>query len=95
MLNELLGINIYTLRKLNKTGLTEAPADGKQYVRKDGAWFEVVAGGAFSGDMDDIPDGLVYVKTENNFTDQEKTKLNGLENSNGLTKAQALGVALL
>lgn len=32
-----------------------------------------------SGDMDDIPDGTTYVKTENNFTDAEQTKLSGIE----------------
>jgi len=78
---------------LSKT--SEAPADGKQYARKDGAWVEVVAGGAFSGTMDDIPDGTTYVKTENNYTDAEKTKLSGLENSSGLTSAQALAIGLL
>ncbi|GJQ44059.1 MAG: hypothetical protein JETCAE03_35570 [Ignavibacteriaceae bacterium] len=37
-----------------------------------------VAGGSFSGDMDDIPDGTIYVKTENNYTDAEKSKLSGI-----------------
>lgn len=32
----------------------------------------------FSGDMDDIDDGATYVKTENNFTDTLKTKLDGI-----------------
>lgn len=78
---------------LNKP--SEAPVDGKQYARKDGAWVEVVAGGSFSGTLDDITDGLTYVKTENNYTDEEKEKLGNLSESGGLTKAQALGVSLL
>jgi hypothetical protein len=43
-------------------------------------------GGSFSGTMDDIPNGATYVKTENNFTDAEKTKL-GLIGSTILTLA--------
>jgi len=31
--------------------LSEAPADGKQYVRKDGIWVEVVMGGTHRGVM--------------------------------------------
>lgn len=34
--------------------------------------------GEFSGTMDDIPNGVTYVKTENNYTDTEKTKLSGI-----------------
>ena len=43
-------------------------------------------GGSFEGDMDDIDDGATYVKTENNYTDEEKTKLDGL--TGGLTQGQ-------
>jgi len=43
-------------------------------------------GGSFDGTMDDIPNGTTYVKTENNFTDDEKTKL-GLIGSTILTLA--------
>lgn len=50
-------------------------------------------GGEFTGTMDDIADGATYVKTENNFTDDEKTKLSGL--TGGLTSAQALAIGLL
>lgn len=50
-------------------------------------------GSSFTGDMDDIDDGAIYVKTENNFTDGEKTKLSGL--TGGLTSAQALAIGLL
>lgn len=32
------------------------------------------------GTMDDIPNGVTYVKTENNFSDTDKTKLDSLEN---------------
>jgi hypothetical protein len=31
-----------------------------------------------SGDMDDIPDGTTYVKTENNYTDADASKLSGI-----------------
>lgn len=48
---------------------SEAPADGKQYARKDGGWVEVIAGGSFAGTMDDITDGATYVKTHNDLTD--------------------------
>ena len=34
--------------------------------------------GDFSGDMDDINNGSTYVKTENDFTDVLKTKLDGI-----------------
>lgn len=37
--------------------------------------------GVFSGDMDDISDGANYVKTENNYTDTEKSKLTNIENN--------------
>jgi hypothetical protein len=33
----------------------------------------------FTGTMDDIPDGIVYVKTENNYTDADLTKLLGIQ----------------
>jgi len=36
-----------------------------------------VGGGTFSGDMDDIPNGATYVKTENNLTDALKTAYDG------------------
>jgi hypothetical protein len=38
--------------------------------------------GSFSGTMDDIPNGSTYVKTENNLTDAEKTKLSNLSGTN-------------
>lgn len=38
-----------------------------------------VGAGSFEGTMDDIDDGVTYVKTENNYTDTEKTKLAGIE----------------
>jgi hypothetical protein len=34
--------------------------------------------GTFSGTMDDISDGSTYVKTENNYTDAEVSKLSGI-----------------
>jgi hypothetical protein len=40
------------------------------------------AGGSFAGDMDDIPDGTTYVKTENNLTDAEKTILGNTSGTN-------------
>jgi hypothetical protein len=39
-------------------------------------------GGSFDGTMDDIPNGTTYVKTENNLTDAEKTKLFNLSGTN-------------
>jgi hypothetical protein len=39
-------------------------------------------GGSFDGTMDDIPNGTTYVKTENNLTDTEKTKLSNLSGTN-------------
>jgi hypothetical protein len=38
----------------------------------------LVVGGSFSGTMDDIANGTTYVKTENNYTDSEVTKLAGI-----------------
>lgn len=34
---------------VDKTGITEAPSNGKQYARKDGTWSEVVATGGSGG----------------------------------------------
>jgi hypothetical protein len=39
-------------------------------------------GGSFDGTMDDIPNGTTFVKTENNLTDAEKTKLSNLSGTN-------------
>jgi hypothetical protein len=39
-------------------------------------------GGSFDGTMDDIPNGTTYVKTENNLTDADKTKLSNLSGTN-------------
>lgn len=41
----------------------------------DATYFNSQAGSPFAGDMDDIPDGATYVKTENNLTDEEKNKI--------------------
>jgi hypothetical protein len=38
-----------------------------------------VGGGSFSGTMDDIDDGSTYVKTHNDYTDAEQSKLAGIE----------------
>jgi hypothetical protein len=35
-------------------------------------------GGSFDGTMDDIPNGSTYVKTENNYSDAEKIKLDSI-----------------
>jgi hypothetical protein len=48
------------------------------------------SGSSFSGTMDDITNGSTYVKTENNYTDSEKTKLDGL--TSGLTQQQIEGL---
>jgi len=50
------------------------------------------AGSSFAGTMDDIDDGETYVKTENNYTDEDKTKLDGL--SGGLTQPQIMARSL-
>lgn len=39
-------------------------------------------GGTFDGTMDDIPNGTIYVKTENNLTDAEKTILSNTSGTN-------------
>ncbi len=39
------------------------------FLKDDGTW--AAAGGSFAGDMDDIPNGTTYVKTENNYTDTD------------------------
>jgi len=38
----------------------------------------VAGGGSFSGTMDDIPDGIVYVKSENNYTDVDASIVAGV-----------------
>lgn len=50
----------------------------------------LVVGGSFSGTMDDITNGTTYVKTENNFTDADKSKLDSL--SSGLSQQQIEGL---
>ena len=50
------------------------------FLRDDGTW--QAAGGSFAGDMDDIPNGTTYVKTENNYTDAEVTKVSNLSGTN-------------
>ena len=56
---------------------------GKTFGYEDKKGFFIspqpVAGGTFSGTMDDIEDGITYVKTENNYTDGEKSKLSAIE----------------
>src|SRR5574343_683657 len=74
---ELLLKIIGPIQSTGTSGVEEAPIDTKQYGRQDGAWTAVVAS-SFSGDMDDIPDGTTYVKTENNYTDAEVSKLSGI-----------------
>jgi hypothetical protein len=68
-------------------GVEEAPIDGKQYGREDGAWTEVITG-SFSGDLDDIDEGT----TNKHFTSTEKTKLSGIEDGaevNNISDANA------
>lgn len=48
------------------------------------------AGGSFSGDMDDIPDGTTYVKTENNYTDASVSKLSGIESGADITSTHEM-----
>lgn len=40
--------------------------------------FEATGGGSFEGTMDDITDGSTYVKTHNDYTDDEASKLSGI-----------------
>jgi hypothetical protein len=47
------------------------------FLRDDGTW-QTAGGGSFSGDMDDIPNGTTYVKTENNYTDADATIVSGV-----------------
>jgi hypothetical protein len=51
------------------------------------------AGGSFSGDMDDIADGTTYVKTENNYTDADSSKLAGIEAAADVTDATNVAAA--
>lgn len=54
---------------------------------------EVVEGGSgFSGDMDDIPDGTTYVKTENNLTDALVSGLHSQGTDQGLDTGGANAV---
>ena len=46
------------------------------FLRDDGSW--QAAGGSFSGNMDDIPNGATYVKTENNYDDSSKAIVDGV-----------------
>lgn len=65
-----------------------------KFLRDDGTW--QTAGGSFAGDMDDIPDGTTYVKTENNLTDAEKTILgntSGTNSGDNATNTQYSGLA--
>lgn len=65
-----------------------------KFLRDDGTW--QTAGGSFAGDMDDIPDGATYVKTENNLTDAEKTILgntSGTNSGDNATNTQYSGLA--
>lgn len=50
------------------------------FLKDDGTW--AAAGGSFSGDMDDIPDGTTYVKTENNYTDADAAKVAATSGTN-------------
>lgn len=47
-----------------------------------------------NGDMDDIDDGSTYVKTENNYTDAEVTKLAGIEAAADVTDAGNVGSSI-
>ena len=66
---------------------TTAPSKAAVYAK-----IQTVGGGSFAGTMDDIDDGDTYVKTENNYTDEDKTKLDGL--SGGLTQPQIMARSL-
>lgn len=43
---------------------------------------DLTVGGSFSGTMDDIDDGVDYVKTENNYTDAEKAVVGNTSGTN-------------
>lgn len=63
-----------TVKSTGETG-------GTKFLREDGdgtcSWQP--AGGSFSGTMDDITDGSTYVKTENNYSDADASKLSDIE----------------
>lgn len=58
------------------------------FLRDDGTW--QAAGGSFAGDMDDIPNGTTYVKTENNYTDADAAIVGGVTSALA-GKAPSLG----
>jgi hypothetical protein len=53
----------------------------------------VVGGGSFSGDMDDIPDGTTYVKTENNYTDADVAKVAATSGTNTGDQTSIVGIS--
>jgi hypothetical protein len=53
----------------------------------------VVGGGSFSGDMDDIPDGTTYVKTENNYTDADAAKVAATSGTNTGDQTSIVGIS--
>jgi hypothetical protein len=57
-----------------------ASSTGK-FLKDDGTW-AAAGGGSFSGTMDDIPNGAVYVKTENNYTDADAAKVAATSGTN-------------
>ena len=49
--------------------VTEAPQDGQEYVRKDGAW---VVGGGGTGDVEEAPsDGTAYIRKDGQWLPQQ------------------------
>jgi hypothetical protein len=63
----------------NTPNLPSTPS-GK-FLKDDGTW-AAAGGGSFSGTMDDITDGVVYVKTENNYSDSDVSRLANTSGTN-------------
>ena len=64
------------LDKRNYTG--QAGKFVRVNATEDGIEYATAGGGSFSGTMDDIPNGSTYVKTHNDYTGTEKSKLAGI-----------------
>ena len=96
MATAITGLNgtIKTAIEELQTKVPDVTPSGK-FLKDDGTW-AAAGGGSFSGDMDDIPDGTTYVKTENNLTDAEKTVLgntSGTNTGDNATNSQYSGLA--
>jgi hypothetical protein len=82
MATAITGLNgtIKTAIEELQTKVPDVTPSGK-FLKDDGTW-AAAGGGSFSGDMDDIPDGTTYVKTENNYTDADAAKVAATSGTN-------------